>query len=604
MSRTRRQTLLAWTFVSVLVLSSVALAVLEFRSILRVSQTEGERVRRQLRVGLDRVSRDFTEPIERVTRALGLPEPPRDQPAPTAAEREAESLRRYLAWRDSGGGEWPFARVARAIRTGDTLELRELDPGSATYRTINWPTEWAELRRQLEARVSGDAEGRPRPMRQSPGLLEFPYFGPEPDGGRPRELEWLIFELDLAVIRSTTLPELLRRHLGDSDGLPYSVDVVLRDAPEVAIFRSDPGRTQPIGASADATVGLLDISPFSFRRGGRPPRRDRPPDAGPPPPARDEERTGPRRSADEGRARWVLATRHQAGSIEALIRQSRIRNIVLISTLLLLMLTTVGALVWFTRRAQQLAAMQMEFVASISHELRTPLTVMRTAAHNLVTGVVRHGNTAQAERYGQIIQNQTGKLVEMVEQVLRFANSEAGRSVTRMEPFPLEGLLSAAADSAASAMAAAECQFEATISPAAELAWIRGDYVSLEHALVNLLTNAAKYGSSGRWIGLATELNGGAGNEMIEIRVSDRGPGVSAAEAKLIFEPFYRGRLALEDQIHGTGLGLSLVKRIVEAHGGTITLHSPPANAATGAEFIVRLPAVTEGMDEFANSAG
>jgi signal transduction histidine kinase len=91
---------------------------------------------------------------------------------------------------------------------------------------------------------------------------------------------------------------------------------------------------------------------------------------------------------------------------------------------------------------------------------------------------------------------------------------------------------------------------------------------------------------------------------MIEIRVADRGPGVSPAEAKQIFEPFYRGRLALEDQIHGTGLGLSLVKRIVEAHGGTITLQSPPVNAATGAEFAIRLPAVTEGMDEFANSAG
>lgn len=548
---------------SVLVLSSVALAVLEFRSILRVSQAEGERVRRQLRVGLDRVSRDFTDPIERATRALGLPEPPRDQPAPTAAEREAEYLRRYLAWRDSGGGEWPFARVARAIRSGGTLELRELDPGSASYRTINWPTEWEELRRQLEARVSGKAEGRPRPMRQSPGLLELPCFGPEPDGSRPRELEWLIFELDLAVIRSTTLPELLRRHLGDSDGLPYSVDVVLRDAPEVAIFRSDPSRTQPIGASADATVGLLDISPFSFRRGGRPPRRDRPPDAAPPPPARDDERSGPRRPAEEGRALWVLAARHQAGSIEELIRQSRIRNIVLISTLLLLMLTTVGALVWFTRRAQQLAAMQMEFVASISHELRTPLTVIRTAAHNLVTGVVRHGNTAQAERYGQIIQNQTGKLVEMVEQVLRFANSEAGRSVGRMEPFPVEGLLSAAAESAASAITAAECRLETAISPAAELAWIRGDYVSLEHALVNLLTNAAKYGSSGGWIGLAAEMVGPAGSEMIEIRVADRGPGVSPAEAKQIFEPFYRGRLALEDQIHGTGLGLRDRKSVV-----------------------------------------
>lgn len=136
-NRTRRQTLLAWTFVSVLVLSSLALAALEFRAIMRVSQAEGERVRRNLRIGLDRVNRDFSDQIERVTRAVALPEPPRDQTAPTAAEREAAYLRRYQAWRDSGGGEWPFVRVARAIRSGDTLELGELDPGSATCRTIN-----------------------------------------------------------------------------------------------------------------------------------------------------------------------------------------------------------------------------------------------------------------------------------------------------------------------------------------------------------------------------------------------------------------------------------------------------------------------------------
>ncbi|MCX6591160.1 MAG: HAMP domain-containing sensor histidine kinase [Acidobacteria bacterium] len=603
-NRTRRQTLLAWTFVSVLVLSSLALAALEFRAIMRVSQAEGERVRRNLRIGLDRVSRDFNDQIERVTRALALPEPPRDQPAPSAAEREAAYLQRYQSWRDSGGGEWPFVRVARAIRSGDTLELRELDPGSATYRMISWPAEWAELRRQLEDRVSKDAGGRAAPFRQSPGLLEFPYFGQEADGDRPRELEWLIFELNLDLIRSTALPDLLRRHLGDDEGLPYSVDVVLREAPEVTVFRSDPNRTQPIGASADASVGLLDISPPLFRRGGRPPRRERPTDLPGPPPGREEERGGPRRPPEEGRARWVLSARHQAGSIEALIRQSRIRNIVLTSALLVLMLTTVGALIWFTRRAQQLAAMQMEFVASISHELRTPLTVIRTAAHNLVSGVVRTGNTAQAERYGQIIQNQTGKLVDMVEQVLRFANAEAGRSVSRLEPFPLEGLLSAAAQGALAQITAAECQLETSISPEAEIAWVRGDYASLEHALINLLTNAAKYGSSGKWIGLAADVVRAGEHAMIEIRVSDHGPGVAAAEAKQIFEPFFRGRLALEDQIHGTGLGLSLVKRVVEGHAGTIVLNSPPARAATGAEFVLRLPAATEGVNEFANPTG
>ncbi len=602
-----RQTALAWTFVSVLVLSSLALAALEFRAILRVSHAEGERVRRELRVGLERVNRDLTDPIDRVVRALALPEPPRDQTAPAAPEREAEYLRRYAAWREAGPAEWPFARVARAIRVGEALELREFDPGSATFRPIVWPAEWSELRRQLEARAQGERDVQAKPIEPSPGLIEFPYFGREAESDPVRELEWLVLELNLDLVRAS-LPELLKRHLGDSSGVPYQVEVTLRDAPAVVIYRSPAAAPEPIAGKADGTVGLLDLSPFLARRGGRPPGRERPPEEagrpGPPPGDRADDRPAPRRAGEENRARWLLAARHQAGSIDALILQARTRNIALTTALVLLMLATIGALVWFTRRAQQLAAMQMEFVASISHELRTPLTVIRTAAHNLVTGVVRHGNTAQAERYGLIIQNQTSKLAEMVEQVLRFANSEAGRSVGRMEPFPVEGLLSGAAEAAAGAIAGAECRLELTVSPGAELAWVRGDYVSLEHALVNLLNNAAKYGSSGKWIGFSADLVGQAGNEMIEIKVSDRGPGVSAAEAKQIFEPFFRGRLALEDQIHGTGLGLSLVKRIVEAHGGTISLHSPPPQADTGAEFVVRLPVVTEGVDEFAHSAG
>ena len=73
----------------------------------------------------------------------------------------------------------------------------------------------------------------------------------------------------------------------------------------------------------------------------------------------------------------------------------------------------------------------------------------------------------------------------------------------------------------------------------------------------------------------------------MEIRVADRGPGVSADEREFIFDPFFRGRRAQEDQIHGTGLGLNLVKKIVEAHEGSVTVHNREDG---GAEFVVRIP--------------
>jgi signal transduction histidine kinase len=78
----------------------------------------------------------------------------------------------------------------------------------------------------------------------------------------------------------------------------------------------------------------------------------------------------------------------------------------------------------------------------------------------------------------------------------------------------------------------------------------------------------------------------------VEIRVTDRGPGIPADEQGQIFDPFFRGRRALQDQIHGTGLGLNLAKKIIEAHGGSIQVKSA---AMKGAEFIVRLPAAPAG---------
>jgi signal transduction histidine kinase len=107
--------------------------------------------------------------------------------------------------------------------------------------------------------------------------------------------------------------------------------------------------------------------------------------------------------------------------------------------------------------------------------------------------------------------------------------------------------------------------------------------------LSNLIGNAAKYGvrdgSSERWIGVSAAA---AGPDAIEIRVADRGPGIPSDERDRIFDPFFRGARARDAQIRGTGLGLSISKKIVEAHGGTISVSSQPMQ---GSQFTVRLPA-------------
>jgi two-component system sensor histidine kinase SenX3 len=105
--------------------------------------------------------------------------------------------------------------------------------------------------------------------------------------------------------------------------------------------------------------------------------------------------------------------------------------------------------------------------------------------------------------------------------------------------------------------------------------------------LQNLITNALKYGGPARWVRISARAVPGRRGRDVEIAVSDRGLGITARDLPHVFEPFYRGSDALERQIHGNGLGLSIVKSVIDAHGGRVTVTSVPGSGST---FTIRIP--------------
>jgi signal transduction histidine kinase len=253
---------------------------------------------------------------------------------------------------------------------------------------------------------------------------------------------------------------------------------------------------------------------------------------------------------------------------------------------LFLLVISMAILIFTSTRAQRLAKLQMDFVTAVSHELRTPLTVISSAAENIAHGVVE-GKT-QLEQYGSVIGAQARKLFEMVEQILLFAAIREGQQRYSLRPLEVPEILDAALTGTAGLIRTAEFHVEQQIEP--NLPRIVGDLPALSQCVQNLITNALKYGSEQKWIGIqARFIEHGLTGKEVQISVSDRGIGIAPEEVRHIFEPFYRSPSVTAAQIHGTGLGLPLAKSIVEAMKGHVTVKSASGRGST---FTVHLPCV------------
>lgn len=570
-----RHTRIEWAFLTAMAVLCTVLSILQYHWTGELARAEIA----QLRSNLNEQSRLLTQSFDDELTATST------RLLPTAAEieelgRDAAFAERWRKWQATNPRPI-FSRMALAVPGGNSFNLLALDPKTQAFSPAPWPRNWDDLRDHLGRRGAGPADrvppgrpeaganrpprpgdqvdrrDRPPPPRGQPAytdrfgtLVNLPIPGGVPrDDGSP-DRGWMILELDSAYLTKEWLPQLIRQYL-DPDGKGLDDTVI-----------SAPGTNQPqfFALRSGNATGTPDVT-LEFNHLGHSAANVR----------------GPLRSA------WLLEVWHRPGAFEAMVNTSRRRNLAIAMGLNVLIIAAGTFLVRHTRQSRRLAEAQMNFVANVSHELRTPLTVIRGAAHNLERGVVQ--DPAKVTQYLRLIQSHAEQLGGMVEQVLAYAGAGKAPTLMARQQIAIKEVLGEAIADAGQETGGTPCEVDFTAPQ--NLPAVTGDPLALRRAFQNLIANAVKHGGEGGWIGVTVRATNGSEPPAIEVQVCDRGPGIPEKEQAEIFKPFMRGAVAQSRQVRGSGLGLSLVREIVEAHGGTVAVCSKPGSGAT---FTVRLP--------------
>ncbi|HEY6104465.1 MAG TPA: ATP-binding protein, partial [Anaeromyxobacteraceae bacterium] len=220
-----------------------------------------------------------------------------------------------------------------------------------------------------------------------------------------------------------------------------------------------------------------------------------------------------------------------------------------------------------------------EFLAVLSHELRNPLAPIRSSLHVLDHAAA---DSEAAQRARQIIARQVGHLARLVDDLLDVTRISRGKLQVDRRPLDLRALSQRTAEDHRGLFAARGVALEVALPD--DPLWIEGDATRLAQVIGNLLQNSAKFTSSGDSVRLSLDVADG----FAVLRVRDTGIGIEPAMIPRLFQAFSQADSSLDRRRGGLGLGLALVKGLVETHGGTVDVSSPGKGA--GSEFVLRLP--------------
>jgi signal transduction histidine kinase len=614
----------SYSILLVLVLAAilVALAVLQYRWSSQISETENEHMRSSLRTSMDQFRRQFHNDLQE----LGFLARPNDS---VLVRRDWKSYAESCSviFRNSGSHLVSNIYLWVPADSGNG-QLLKLNQEALSFEEIPWPSNLDSIRRQYSQFFSKSFRPMPlfRPFAWTmffriPLMIQPLIPAPSPsDTPVPgvRFFGFVMLELNAQAIYKGIFPELAQRIFKSSGGYLYHVAVVSGEKPGNLLFQSDPNLTMGSFDKVDAAIPLLErrserFDPMmprlepEFRRSGNrmqpPPPNDGLQQRGPDRPqvfgSSDAMSMGPMRPGPDfpgsprfaspiqfegDGAGWELIAKHREGSLEAAVARSWRRNLAISFGSLLILTVSMALIVVAARRAQRLARLQLDFVAGISHELRTPLAVICAAGDNLAEGVLESSHRSVKE-YGSLILNEGRKLAVMVEQILQYA---AAQRRTRPINLRIENL-NEIANSALQQMNAAIMSdgFAVEKALASELPPVLVDAAAVTSCLNNLIQNALKYSGESRWIGVRTMTVPGKHNDEVQLIVEDRGMGIASEDLLHIFEPFYRGSVAIAAQIHGTGLGLFLAQQTIMSMQGGISVKSVPGKGST---FTIHLP--------------
>lgn len=586
----------------------VVTAVLQYIWIGKVSDGERERMRSRLDADVKRFADDFNRETQSAFFNFQLPQ------RSWKEHNWSEFAERVDFWKERTA----YPSLIKGFTYVD-LEANSTfvyDPANRTFGPASVPEELAPLREKLTA----DGE-MPTVADEVPALV-MPIYEvhdrvtklvvrtvAEGDSSRPieptmpKKTGFLLIGLSQDVIRDGLLADLVKKYFSTDEGVVYDVSVTRKDG--TTVFGTS--RT----AAPDSTASLFNLLNDSFvfysnrelmpktatgvqrsivfsTTTERLERRTAAP--GNPEDAKKKvdinvltedikPRTEVRSSViPKSDGPWKLNVGHSSGSIDAFISGQRRKNLAIGFGILGLIGASVLTVFFSAQRARLFAQRQVDFVSSVSHEFRTPLAVIYSASENLADGVAREPE--QITRYGELIKGEGRKLSAMVEQILEFAGARSGKRTFDKRPVAPGEIVNDAIEQTRPMLDEHGFEVEVWIEP--ELPMIVGDRKALSQAIQNLIVNALKYSNGSRWVRVEAERT----DDGVAIAVSDRGVGIGAKDLKNIFEPFYRAKSVVDEQIHGNGLGLSLVKETVEAHGGRIGVESEPGK---GSRFTITL---------------